>query len=238
MMMGMLGVYGSLPITDPNFSSTKLLLGFNGTNGAVSSSDESSAARGAATFNGNAQLSTANFNFGSSSLLLDGSFDCVTYPDSADWDLGAGLFTIECRIWTTTVAAGDGFIVAQWNSTGNLAWVLYRNGAALNWNVSTTGSDNLNDLAGGTLSTNTWTAVCVDYNGTKYRLYVNGAMVASSATARTIFNSGNLLAIGGNSVDTNFFFSGNIDELRITKGVARYASDAGYTVATAAFPRS
>jgi hypothetical protein len=33
-------------------------------------------------------------------------------------------------------------------------------------------------------------------------------------------------------------FGGWIDELRITKGVARYASDGGFTVPTAAFPRS
>jgi hypothetical protein len=29
-----------------------------------------------------------------------------------------------------------------------------------------------------------------------------------------------------------------MEELRITKGVARYASDSGYAVPTAAFPRS
>ncbi len=34
------------------------------------------------------------------------------------------------------------------------------------------------------------------------------------------------------------FLIGWLDELRITKGVARYASDGGFTVPTAAFPRS
>lgn len=33
-------------------------------------------------------------------------------------------------------------------------------------------------------------------------------------------------------------FSGNMKELRITKGVARVANDAGYTVPTAPYPRS
>jgi hypothetical protein len=36
----------------------------------------------------------------------------------------------------------------------------------------------------------------------------------------------------------NMFWPGWIDEVRFTKGVARYASDAGYIVATAAFPRA
>jgi hypothetical protein len=33
-------------------------------------------------------------------------------------------------------------------------------------------------------------------------------------------------------------FLGNIDEVRITKGAARYASNSGFTVPTAAYPRS
>ncbi len=223
---------------DPSFASVKLLLGFEGSDASTTVTDESGAAHGTASHFGNAQIDTAQFKFGSSSLLLDGSGDLLTYNDSADWNLGSGLFTIECWVRPATVAAGTYFIVGQRNASGSYGWVLWQSGAVVNWNVSTTGSDYLNDLSGGTLSANTWAAICVDYDGTKYRLYVDGTMVASSATARTINDSFTFLAIGANSGGSAFFYNGWIDEMRLTKGVARYASDGGYTPTTVAFPRS
>ena len=51
-----------------------------------------------------------------------------------------------------------------------------------------------------------------------------------------MFNFNTPLTIGGRA--TTQYLNGWIDEVRITKGVARYASDSGYTVPTAAFPRS
>jgi hypothetical protein len=91
-------------------------------------------------------------------------------------------------------------------------------------------------MSGGTVATNVWQHVCADFDGAKYRLYLNGAMVASSTTLVSIFNPAKPLAVGANS-DNAFIFSGNIDELRLTKGMARYASDSGFTVPAAAFPR-
>jgi hypothetical protein len=50
-------------------------------------------------------------------------------------------------------------------------------------------------------------------------------MVGSSTTARNIWNSGEALGIGTNSIATGLYLDGWLDETRITKGVARYASD-------------
>jgi hypothetical protein len=106
--------------------------------------------------------------------------------------------------------------------------------------VTTDGSTFLNDIVytWTGFATNTWYAVAVDYDGTKYRLYVDGVMVGSSSTARVIFDTGENLGIGNNSIASGAFLDGYLDETRITKGVARYASDSGYAVQTSAFPRS
>ncbi len=56
---------------DPFSSSVVLLSGFEGTDGSTTFLDESPAGR-ALTANGNAQIDTAQFKFGASSLLLDG----------------------------------------------------------------------------------------------------------------------------------------------------------------------
>ena len=223
-------------LSDPDFASVVLLLGFEGVDGATATTDESPVGR-TMSFSGNAQLDTAQFKYGASSLLLDGTGDYLTSPDSADFDLGSGLFTIEMFIRPASVT-GSQFLVAQWDGIPTLAWVLFLNGAALNWFVSTSGSNFFGDLAGGTLSTGTWYHVCVDYDGTTYRLYLDGAMVASSTTARAINNSTDQLHIGSRSGTGSDFFNGSIDEVRITKGVGRYVSDGGFTPPAAVFPRS
>jgi hypothetical protein len=68
-------------------------------------------------------------------------------------------------------------------------------------------------------------------------MYVNGTTVSTSATTHTIYNPSLAIGIGANSSGSGSFLAGYIDELRITKGVARYASDSGFAVPTAAFPR-
>jgi hypothetical protein len=68
------------------------------------------------------------------------------------------------------------------------------------------------------------------------RLFLNGNVVAT-ATNTTNLLVGDRLAIGtffDNS--TEQFANGNIDEVRITKGIARYT--ANYTPSTSAFPNS
>ena len=71
---------------------TKLCSHFNGADGATDYTDP---VAGAATFGGTAQLDTAQKEFGTAALLLDGNSDYVTYPDSDDWSFGTGDFTID-----------------------------------------------------------------------------------------------------------------------------------------------
>jgi hypothetical protein len=225
---------------DPYFGNVVLLMGYEGVNGATSGpgmTDESPSAHGTATIAGaNASISNTQFKFGSTSLHLGGT-SSITFPDSADWHLGTGRFTIEFWAYPTTLVS-TAYFIAQSGVTPNFGWVSYGSTATLVWSVSTTGVNTFGDLSNTTITANTWQHIAIDYDGTKYREYINGVMIASSTTARNIFNPGTVLSIGSNAVNNNFWFQGYLDEARITKGVARYASDAGFTVPTAAFPRS
>lgn len=223
-------------MSDTLFSSVVTLLGFEGANGATSTTDESLTPH-TYTFHTGAQIDTSQKPFGTSSLSLNGSNGYVTAPDSADYSLGSGLFTVECHIRPTSVS-GTRFICGQWLNTGDLGWILYQNGSQLALNVSTTGSDNNVQVSGGTIATNTWQHVAIDFDGTKYRAFIAGVMVASSTTLRTIFNSPDNFSIGSNSNGSSFFFAGNIKDLRITKGNNRYGSDTSFTPPSAAFPRA
>jgi len=53
-----------------------------------------------------------------------------------------------------------------------------------------------------------------------------------------LFNSSEPFRIGRRPDGTANDWQGRFDEIRVTKGIARYASDAGFTVPTAAYPTS
>lgn len=75
---------------------TKLLLHFDGADGATSTVD-ATGRHSTINFRGDAQLDTAQKKFGTSSLLLDGTGDYIDLPDSDDWDILGGAVTDE---WT------------------------------------------------------------------------------------------------------------------------------------------
>jgi hypothetical protein len=234
---------------DPNWSNVVLLLGFEGSDGATGSpgmTDESPSAHGTATVSGNAQIDTAQFKFGSSSLLSDGSGDGLTFANSSDWNLSSAnssQFTIElfARITTTTptnralVWCGGSvgtLSFAFWVETtgnGQLAFWGSTSGSSFNWTVATTGL---------TWATGTWYHLAVDKDSSgKVRLYRDGVMLASATPASSILaNSTQPLRVGMDG-GSGRSWPGWIDEVRVTKGIARYASDTGFTVPTAAFPR-
>lgn len=222
------------PGADPYFANTKLLLNYDGADASTTFTDLSAVARGNATVLGNAQADTAQFQFGTASGLFDGVGDYLTYADSADWNFGTAPFTVETWIRPSTVA-GALFFLSQWIAAPNLGWAFWRNGTTLLFSMSTTGSDNVTLGTGGTLVANQWQHVCCDFDGIKYRVYLNGVMVGSSTTLRTPFDSTAVLAIGAAGGGANAW-QGWIDETRITKGICRYGFDGGFTVPTAAFP--
>jgi hypothetical protein len=224
--------------TDPNFASVKLLLGFDGTDAATSTTDESGSPH-AMTFVGNAQIDTAQQKFGSASLLLDGNGDRLTTPDSADWDFGSGAFTIECFARFRITETGANVICSQY-ATGSRAWAFdyFSNTLRLSYSTSGTGTTATLTFAW-TQSGGTWFHLAVTRDGSgNVRAFVDGTQVGSTqAAAVTFFNSTASLWVGAIETATpGNDFDGWIDELRITKGVARYT--ANFTAPTAAFPRS
>lgn len=162
----------------------------------------------------------------------------VQFPDHADFHFGSGAYTVEFFLYLS--ATGFQFIVGQWENSGHLSWLVYESSGTINLGVSTTGSNTFFDVVGSTaLSTGGWRHVCIDCDGAgTTRLYVDGAMDAKSTTARTLFTTPAIpFGIGGSSNTGGSPMNGYVDELRITKGVARYHNDSGFAVPTAPFPR-
>jgi len=231
---------------DPNFSSVVLLAGFDGTNGSTSFSDESSKLHGAATFSGSSTLSTTQIKFGTASLKCIGAgagMGGASWPANADFTFGSGAFTVECFYYANTIASANQPLLAVFDVNGGQgAWMLRINGHVLEWTISTNGSTGTDDMfpAGMTaITAGAYHHAAVDFDGSKYRMYSDGVCVATFSTPRTMFTATTSKLTVGSTNDNAFWsLDGYVDEARITKGIARYASDTTYTVPTAAFPRS
>tara|TARA_R110000868_G_scaffold19150_7_gene82803 strand:+ start:1302 stop:3239 length:1938 start_codon:yes stop_codon:yes gene_type:complete len=223
---------------DPYFSSVQLLLHGDGSNAGTVFPD---ASRQSYTLirTGNVVTSTAQFKYGTASILFDGTSDGLATSSSAALTLGANDFTIEC--WVRPVTGGR----ATDNDTR--IWQIGLGATNGTLSLSCTGSDSPTRLAlvcytGGvwttiiaapatTIPNDVWTHVAVTRSGTTWTLWVDGA---SYATATSSFSpSGTTVYLGygsGNTTDYN----GYIDDFRYTKGVARYTG--AFTAPTEAFP--
>lgn len=180
------------------------------------------------TYFGNAQISTARSQFGGSSLLLDGTGDYVTISDATNYDFN-GDYTLETWVYIPSLPTGTYSMIAALNGV-NWYWGLRKVGS----NLYLTHYDGtiLEQTSGTAVSTATWTHVAWSRSGSTLRAFVNGVLVFSGTSTATSNATG--LTIGASaSYSGQFEFSGNIDEVRVSKGIARYTST--FTVPTASF---
>jgi hypothetical protein len=238
-----LGTAGSTPPGgDPYWGNVVLLLGFEGADGSTTITDESPNLHGNAAISNEAQIDTAQFKFGASSCVFDGTNDSIRWGDSADWDFGAGQFTVECWVRFGSVGTVARNFLSQWQDPSNRAWHFGLDASfapdLLYFNYTTDGTNQLSVAGNFPASTGTWYHFAADRDASNdLRIYADGVMIAKASAAGTIFNSSDEIFLGLRADDQRDF-NGHMDEVRITKGIARYASDGGYTVPSAAFPRS
>ena len=235
----------SVAATDTNIREVSLLLHGNGTNGSTTITDSSLTPK-TVTAVGNAQISTTVANpFGNSTgvIAFDGTSDYLTSPDSTAWNL-PNDFTIEAWVYLTAYSASyagafGAAVVANYLGTGggDRGWQLRVNGTASSYTTINvyTGITDLNFAA--TVSLNSWTHVAATRSGSSIRAFVNGTQAGSTITNSDAFTESDSrqLWIGGlNDATYRFWLNGYIDDLRITKGVARYTSN--FTPPTLPFP--
>lgn len=205
-------------------SNTVSLLHFDGTDASTVLIDESGKTW---TRAGDAQIDTAQYKFGGSSGLFDGTGDYWDTPDSADFDVGSGDFTIDCWIKRAAVGA-EHRIAGQMDATPTnttIATFIY----VLNTNVLAGGiytSSTAKSCASvGTIDTN-WHHVAMVRNGNTIKLYIDGTNDGSvDVTGVTVNNSAAKFAVGRHGEYNTNLFNGWIDEFRFTKGLARWTTN-------------
>jgi hypothetical protein len=220
---------------DRNYSNVSLLLHGDGTNGSTTITDNSPTPK-TVTAVGNAQISTAQSKFGGASIAFDGAgspVDRVVLPfNDGTTTFGSANFTVEGWVYRNNTSdslllVGQGDLA----SVSTSSFVLYLGSIVSDFYIG----GSVLTCASPSPSAATWAHVAWTRSGGTVRSFLNGSLVGSNASFGTLsINQGvGQSASLGSSFTGAAPFNGYIDDLRITKGVARYT--ATFTPPTAPF---
>jgi len=190
---------------------------------------------------GNAQISTSVFKYGTGSMAFDGSGDCVSITGNPNLTFGTGDFTIEMWInsganGTSTRTMGNG-AGGSWSSG---KWVIATSTPSnpnkfifAFWNYNSGSGDALVSTV--TANDNAWHHYAVTRSGSTLRLFIDGNLQQTITSSASIDNgTPAAITVGRSNFSADADWAGYIDDLRITKGYARYT--ANFTPPAAAFP--
>ena len=175
----------------------------------------------------NAQISTVQSRWGGSSMYFDGTGDYLFGKNNDLLSIASGDFTLEFWVYRNslqpstyprilTIGAANYSALIFWLSSGSNILVDY----------STSGSTwTSNSFGGATLSATTWTHLALVRSSGNLLLFKDGTQQSTSVS-----NSSFLLATPEIRVATLFspadnYFAGYLQDLRITRGYARYTSN-------------
>jgi Concanavalin A-like lectin/glucanases superfamily len=192
---------------------------------------------------GSAQISTTQSKFGSSSLYFNGTNSSLVGRTSPNLNMGSGDFTVECWIyWAGNSTFYQNIIGSNSASfTGNATFFrVWGTGSPVNQskigigNLTHDGASSVFSV--NSITANTWTHIAATRSSGIIRVFINGVLEKTGSTDTSTYDFGdNGICIGDSPWDgANGWYSGYIDDLRITKGYARYT--ATFTPPTAALP--
>lgn len=210
-----------------------------GADGSTTFTDRSVAAR-TVTANGNAQVDTAAYKFGTRSALFDGAGDYLECGDSPDFDIGTADFTVE--FWFLRdggVEAAENAIVCLRLTADSDTLYLYHQRSTHPTNADylalsdSTATRIYSDAA---LPANTWVHLAWCRIGGVHKLFVGGVLQAatwSSGGSPAGAYDPTAIRIGLHPLGVQPLHA-SVDEVRITNGLARYT--ATFTPPAVAFP--
>ena len=191
------------------------------------------------TKNGNSTSSNTQRKFATSSAVyFDGTGDYLTIPyNNFNFEFGSDPYTIEFWLYAGATTAGS--TVWGKGNPGSLSTELVTiefQSDQLHHYVGAYGISNPVCASTGITWTNTWHHVAVVRNGNTWTMYVDGtaqATTVTSASTITATTASNPSYIGTSTYQTTRTYTGYLQDLRVTKGLARYTTS--FTPPTAEF---
>ena len=207
-------------VGDIYYNDVSCLMHMNGANGSTTITDNSSFAF-TYTTGGTAALSTTQKRFGTASFN-PGSGWARHGVNLTPFRFGSGDFTIRVSLYPTAFPS-ERAVCSLWDTGGNLSWFFGVNSTGkLIFYYSGDGTTGIFPASTGSLTLNTWNDVAVVRSGTTLTFYLGDVAIGTHAIGTaSLFNSSAPFTIGADGGTANQNFVGYIDELQITKGLAR-----------------
>ena len=214
------------------------LLHMDGTHGGTTFTDESGKT---VTVSGSATTTTSSYKYGTAAGdFPGGGSDRLSLAAHDDFNLGTGSWTIECWFKTNNPTVQYMTLIEKDDASFTAgSWTLYLNYASSSAGDIAFATRDFSAIGtpivystSGAFDDNSWHHAAVTRNGNWYMLWVDGVLkdVETSTTGITDLSTSVYI---GNSKYASRGFVGQMDEVRITKGVARYTT--GFTVPPGAF---
>lgn len=185
------------------------------------------------TAQGSAQLDTSNKEFGSAGAKFDAAGDYLNITaNSADFNFGSADFTVD--FWwksKTTSAPADIFDLFNIDknsvhSAGNYGFEIYVASSLLVVATFSNGTNQYNATAAVNVLDQAWHHIAVIRNGNAFKIFVDGTVGAVTDTISGSQNFDvNMVVEIANRFGGGETALGWIDELRVSKGIARWTSN-------------
>ena len=208
---------------DDHFGKVTAMFNFDGSDGDTTGSGlDASNKNLTVSYSSGDELSATQKKFGATSLYVA---DNVTLSSSDGFNMGTGDFTIEAWYYFTSFSNSFGHYdqwagsstgagnVQMWNSTsaqGKIKW--YYNGSN-NFTSSTT------------MSTGQWYHVAYVRESGTLKMYFNGTVDSNTQSYSSQFGKTGTVYFGDQHAGGGGAPQYYIDDLRVTKGLARYTSN-------------
>ena len=219
--------YVSSVIPDQYYNNVSLLLNFNGSNNSTTIVD-SGTVNTSINLYGSGSLRTNIKKFGTASYYNPGAYSYLRVPTTNILNFGSGNWTVEAWVYRTE---------SQSFPSGGVVWSLnqlffaYTDGG-----ISAQFYDSAyNGIGfsggGGNVLLNTWQHIAIVRSGNDLLGFIDGVNVSSGNANQygnpSIATPPSYFSIGahGNESFGQYAFAGYIDDLRITKGIARYTGN-------------
>ena len=178
---------------------------------------------------GSAQSSITQYKWSPTSMRFNGTSDYLAVPSNATFAFGTGNFTVEGWFYQTADNTyPSAFEIGPHVNSNAILFITKYSGNATIYSGAFYGT--------AATALNTWNYIAWVRSSGSLRIYVNGVGNTAVAFTNNLTDT-SVIAVGrSTSAGTSgYYYPGYIQDLRVTKGVARY-SGATITVPTAAFP--
>ena len=215
---------------DPFFQNVSLLLHCEGNGGSQTFTDTSSYNHSMIARNG-AAISTSSPIKGTGSALMTNVNDAIVSPYHSSLSLGSGDFTIEISYKSTAHTRGYPVVISNGNFNTNKWQICDRHSSVYptKFTVNVYNYSPSSPLLVSTTSVSDGVAydLAITRVAQTIRLFVNGTLEATRTYASSFdAGSGDTLYVGADATQTALTtIDGRVDEVRVTKGVGRYAGN-------------